>query len=263
MTTSPSFQHLPLRRAIPALLLPVVLAAVLFLPLLARPALALDVPPHGGQWVVDLAGLLPAGERDELAASLRDYSSKSGNQIVVLTIPTLAGEDLAAYSNRVARQWGVGQQGLNNGVLILVAAAERQVRFEGGRGTGDRLPDILCHRIQQEITVPHFKAGRFGPGLAASVAAIEQALDSAPAPVPPRLQGDVGGGGPPLGFVLLAAAMLLLLALEIFWRVAGSRLAARLRAGEDFSTGPAPPALALLLARLLARVFRDPRPGRR
>lgn len=149
----------------------------------ALPAFALDVPPHGGQWVVDTARLLPAAEKNALAESLRVYAGRSGTQIVVLTVPGLEGEDIAGYANRVAREWGVGQKDANNGVLILVSVAERKVRFEVGRGIEDKLPDITAKRIQQQITVPNFKAGRYAQGIIQSVAAIRQAL------------GDTPGGG--------------------------------------------------------------------
>ena len=152
------------------------LCALCMAVLLAGAAHALEVPPNGGQWVVDNARLLPAREKNALAASLRDYAGKTTNQIVVLTIPSLEGEDVAAYANKVARAWGVGQKDKNNGVLILVAKAEGKVRFEVGRGIEDKLPDVLARRIQQDITVPHFRSGRFGPGLTASVQAIQQAL---------------------------------------------------------------------------------------
>lgn len=199
--------------------------AVLGGPAGALSAFALDVPPQGGQWVVDTARLLPAAEKNALAESLRAYASESGAQIVVLTIPGLQGEDLTAYANRVAREWGVGQKDKNNGVLILVAAAERKVRFEVGRGIEDRLPDILSKRIQQEITLPHFKARRFGPGLVASVAAIRQALappgEAAPAAEPgaPAPRGPAPQGG--AGFPLLTLGLLVvagLLALAYFRR---------------------------------------------
>lgn len=189
------------------------------------PAHALDIPPHGGQWVVDTARLLPPAEKNALAESLRSYAEQTGTQIVVLTIPGLQGEDLTAYANRVAREWGVGQKDKNNGVLILVAAAERKVRFEVGRGIEDRLPDLRAKRIQQEITVPHFKAGRYGPGLVASVAAIRQALgdgQGAGEGVPAELQaGPQPRPAPTGGFPLLTVGLLVvagLLALAFFRR---------------------------------------------
>ncbi|MBU1230389.1 MAG: TPM domain-containing protein, partial [Proteobacteria bacterium] len=143
---------------------------------------ALEVPPQGGQWVVDAARLLPAGEKDALAESLRAYAAKSGNQVVVLTVPGLGGEDLSAYANRVAREWEVGQKDKNNGVLILVAQAEKMVRIEVGRGIEDRLPDLRAKRIQTEVTLPLFRAGRFGPGLMATAQAIQTALEAGQAP---------------------------------------------------------------------------------
>ncbi len=260
MTTSRSCRPSLRRRLFLSLLLLLLAAATLGAPVLApalAPALALDVPPHGGQWVLDLAGLLPAGDKDSLTTSLRGYAQQSGNQIVVLTIPGLEGEDLSGYANRVAREWGVGRKDTNNGVLILVAAAERQVRFEVGRGIEDRLPDILCKRIQQEITVPHFTAGRFGPGLAASVAAIQQALNAAPG-VAAAAFPQPADDGPPLWFVLPLGAMLLLLALEIFWRVYRSRHAAPAAASQGAASGALPVTFFGYLAGQLSRVFRDP-----
>ena len=142
----------------------------------AAAAQALDVPPQGGQWVVDNAGLLPAGEKAALNENLSAYATATGNQIVVLTVPSLEGEDVAAYANKVFREWGVGQKDKNNGVLIVVSKAEGKMRFEVGRGIEDKLPDILARRIQQQVTVPLFKQGRFGAGLLESVVAIEKVL---------------------------------------------------------------------------------------
>lgn len=182
-----------------------------------RAALALEIPPHGGQWVVDLAGLLPPADKNALGAELRRYAEASGNQIVVLTVPSLEGENIAAYANRVARQWGVGAKSANTGVLILVAKAEARVRFEVGRGLEDRLTDALSKRIQRETAVPHFRAGRFGQGLAETVAAIEAALgpggqgaaapaSGQPAAAPARKQ-DSGFSWLTLGLVVLATVL--------------------------------------------------------
>ncbi len=184
-----------------------------------RAAVALEIPPHGGQWVVDLAGLLPPAEKNALGAELRRYAEASGNQIVVLTVPSLAGENIAAYANRVARQWGVGAKSANTGVLILVAKAEARVRFEVGRGLEDRLTDAQSKRIQREVTVPHFRAGRFGQGLAETVRALEASLGPGvgaqgaagpaagqPAAAPARKQ-DTGFPWLTLGLVALATVL--------------------------------------------------------
>lgn len=181
-------------------------------------ALALEVPAHGGQWVVDTARLLPPAEKDKLGAELRRYAEASGNQIVVLTVPSLEGEDIAGYANKAARAWGVGQKDGNTGVLIVVARAEAKVRFEVGRGLEDRLPDVLCKRIQRDVTVPHFKAGRFAQGLSESVKAMQQAL----APADGAAEGNqtlpapVQKPAPKGGFSWLTLGLLVLAVVLVF-----------------------------------------------
>lgn len=195
------------------------LAAAFTAPGSLKGAFALEVPAHGGQWVVDAARLLPQAEKDKLGAELRRYAEASGNQIVILTVPSLEGESIAAYANKAARAWGIGSKEGNTGVLIVVAKAEARVRFEVGRGLEDRLTDILSKRIQRDVTVPNFRAGRFGQGLSESVAAIQTALappgaaeaqggnQTAPAPKP------APGGFPWLTLVLLVLAVVLVFAL--------------------------------------------------
>ena len=156
------------------------LLACALLAFLPRAALALAVPPNQGQWVVDNAVLLAPAEKNALGAELRRFSQATGNQIVVLTVESLEGEDAAGYANKVARAWGVGQKDKNNGVLILVAKREARVRFEVGRGVEDKLTDVVGKRIQREVTVPLFRAGRYGQGLAESVAVMERLLAPAP-----------------------------------------------------------------------------------
>ncbi len=125
--------------------------------LFARPASALDVPANAGRWVVDDANLLSDQEEATIGAELHRFAAATGNQIVILTIESLQGEDAPDYANKVARAWGVGQKNANNGVLILVAKAESRVRFEVGRGVEDRLTDVACKRIQRQIAVPLFR----------------------------------------------------------------------------------------------------------
>jgi uncharacterized protein len=232
-------------------------ALLVSLSALAGQGHALEVPPHGGQWVVDTARLLPAREKNALAENLRAYAGRTGNQIVVLTVPTLAGEDLAGFANRVAREWAIGQKDKNNGVLILVARAEGKVRFEVGRGIEDKLPDLRARRIQQEIAVPQFKAGRFGPGLMESVAAIQKALDgpdsagtASPGAEQPPVPGakPAGDSGLPLPVTGMLLFMVLLLGLAVYWKSFGSRAAAGSDEGRSFLFG--------LFLGILASIFR-------
>src|SRR5438309_6968621 len=60
---------------------------------LASPAAALDVPPLTGR-IVDNAHLLPADRTASLSAELAAHEARTGNQVALLTLPSLEGEPL-------------------------------------------------------------------------------------------------------------------------------------------------------------------------
>ena len=143
---------------------------------LASLVFALDVPPLTGR-VVDLAQVLPVDVAASLARDLEAHESKTSNQVVVLTLPSLEDEPLEAFSHRVATTWKLGQKGTENGVLLLLALRERKVRIEVGYGLEGTLTDLRsAHIIRQEI-VPRFRSGDLPGGIAAGVQAILNTIE--------------------------------------------------------------------------------------
>jgi uncharacterized protein len=150
-------------------------AALLLGWLAAAPAVAeLAVPPLAAR-VNDLAGLLTPAERVALEARLAAFETETSHQLAVLTLPSLEGEDLAAYSLRVVETWRLGQIGLDNGLLILVAAQDRVARIEVGYGLEGVVPDALAARIVRETMIPRFREGRMGEGISAGADALMRA----------------------------------------------------------------------------------------
>ena len=107
-----------------------------------------------------------------LEAKMTDFERSGSTQVVVLTIPTLGGENLEEYSIKVAEAWRVGQKKIDNGVILLVAKQERKIRIEVGRGLEGKLTDLVSGRIIHDQISPHFKAGDFDGGVVAGVSAI-------------------------------------------------------------------------------------------
>ena len=134
-------------------------------------AFALEVPPLHGH-VNDYAGLLSQQSVQELEASLTDFERKDSTQIVVLTIPSLEGENLEEFSIKTAEAWRIGQKGTDNGVIFLVAKKERQIRIEVGRGLEDKLTDLVAGRIIRGDIKPRFSEGDFDGGIRAGVSSI-------------------------------------------------------------------------------------------
>ena len=144
--------------------------------LLASTAHALDVPPLAGR-VVDLGGVLDDATEAALTARLAAHEDSTSNQIVVLTIPSLDGEVLEAYATRVFRTRGLGQADRDNGVLLLVAVADRELRIEVGYGLEGALTDAASGSIIRNEIVPRFRDGDFDGGVLAGVDAVLRAID--------------------------------------------------------------------------------------
>ncbi|MCY6383215.1 TPM domain-containing protein [Hoeflea prorocentri] len=137
---------------------------------------AQDIPPLTGR-VVDSAGILPANVRDSLVAKLAAFEQKSSDQVVVATIDTTGEWTIEHYANLMFRRWGLGQAEENNGVLLLVAVSDRQLRIEVGYGLEGTLTDVLSKLIIDDVIVPEFREGDFPGGIEAGVDSIIDVLE--------------------------------------------------------------------------------------
>lgn len=166
-------------RAFPGAALLRRLALLLLALALASPAAAQDFPELTGR-VVDGAGLLSPADEAELTAKLEALEQRSSRQLVIATVPSLGGYDIADYGFRLGRAWGIGQAGADNGAILLVAPAERRVRVEVGRGLEPILTDAFSNRVADDIIVPRFKAGDMAGGIKAGTDALLTQLEAPP-----------------------------------------------------------------------------------
>jgi uncharacterized protein len=141
---------------------------------LARSSLDAGMPPFPALTgpVVDDAHLLPEGELSQLSQKLAAYAQQNGTQLVVVTLPTLNGYPIEDYGYQLGRHWGIGQKGKNNGVLLIVDAAERKVRIEVGYGLEGTLTDAQSVLIIHNVITPRFRGGDYAGGITAGADAI-------------------------------------------------------------------------------------------
>lgn len=125
---------------------------------------AVDYPALTGR-VVDQASIIPADKKQSLETKLKELEDKSGIQFVVATIKTLDGNAIEPYANTLFRQWKLGEEKNNNGVLLIIAPVERKVRIEVGYGLEGTLTDALSKIVIVNAIAPRFKAGDFGGGI--------------------------------------------------------------------------------------------------
>jgi uncharacterized protein len=168
--------------------LPFSIAATFLLLPLPAGVYSRDVPYLAGR-VNDTAGLLSPQAVKELEAVLKAHEDSTSNQVVVLTIPGLEGDDLEEFSVKVAETWKIGQKEKDNGVLLLIAVHDRQVRIEVGSGLEGDLPDITCGTIIRSEIIPRFRDGDYEAGIRSGVHAILRSIEGSYSPEPDDLPG--------------------------------------------------------------------------
>ena len=163
-----------------------------------------DFPKLTGR-VVDNANFISPATQSTLSRKLESHENATGNQLVVVTLPDLQGYSIEEFSYQLGRHWGIGQKDKDNGVLLVIARAERKIRIEVGYGLESTLTDAISSNIIHSVIQPAFKQGQFERGISAGADAIVQAL------------GGQYTMKQPSGNKISRKYLLLLLLLILFW----------------------------------------------
>ena len=154
--------------------------------LLAAPASAQDlvaVPPLTAP-VMDLTGTLTPDQVAALEAKLRAFERSKGSQVAVLIVRSTQPEAIEQYSLRVAETWKLGREGIDDGILLLVALDDRKLRIEVGYGLEGAVPDAIANRIIDEDISPQFRRGDYYGGVTTGVDRLLRVIDGEPLPEP-------------------------------------------------------------------------------
>ena len=163
--------------------------------------------------VVDLSATLTPDQRMQLENQLAAFEQAQGSQIVILLVPTTQPEDISAYANRVFNTWRPGRAGVGDGLLIVVARQDRQIRIEVARALEGAVPDLAAKQVIDDVLAPHFRQGDFATGLTQAVERLTALIrgESLPAPAhpAPATSRDDGVDWMDLGLLLLIAVPVL------------------------------------------------------
>jgi len=141
----------------------------------APPSLPSGLPALSGR-VVDMANLLSEAEEDALSRRSAALERRTGDQLVIVTTPSLGDRTIEAYGRMLGNGWHIGQRGRDNGVLLIVAPAERQTRIEVGYGLETILTNARAGEIVRRDLLPNFRARRWHEGIEAGTQAIAAML---------------------------------------------------------------------------------------
>lgn len=142
-----------------------------------------QVPPLRAA-VTDLTGTLTAGQLSDLDARLKNFSQQRGSQIVILIVPTTRPEAIEQFSIRVAEAWKIGRAGKDDGVILLMAKDDRELRIEVGYGLEGAIPDAIAKRVIAETITPRFRDGDFYGGLSEGITTLIKLIEGEKLPPP-------------------------------------------------------------------------------
>lgn len=134
--------------------------------------------PVGG--VNDFEGLYTDEEEHILDSMLRAFRLETGMEIVVVTLDSnaCAADSFSALTLQLARRWGVGEKGKNNGILIGISRGHRKMRINNAQGITALISDAETKQIIDDHFIPSFRRDEYPAGTMKGVAALMKLLRS-------------------------------------------------------------------------------------
>lgn len=161
-------------------------------------------------YVSDFAGVLSPATRSHFDARLRAYDQATTVQFVVATVKSLGGQDIVPFGVDAFAEWKIGQKGTDNGLLLLIAPGDHQVRFEVGYGLEGAITDGTAGDIIRSMTPALARADYDG----AVSTAVEAALAKIDA-VPVDQRVGISRGSTPFDWRIVIAILFLLAVIEV------------------------------------------------
>jgi uncharacterized protein len=162
--------------------------------------------PHSAVWaqnlvpipaltshVIDQTGTLDAVQTRTLDTKLANFERDKGSQIVVLLVPSTQPEDIAAFAQRVGDSWKIGRKTVGDGLILVVAKADRKVRIEVAKTLEGAVPDLAASHIIDDAITPNFKLGHFALGLEAATDQLMARISGEALPAPASDAAWTGG----------------------------------------------------------------------
>ncbi|MBF8458237.1 TPM domain-containing protein [Kaistella sp. G5-32] len=166
--------------------------------------------------VTDNAGLLTQTEKDELNQKLIKFSDSTSTEIAVIIIPTTGGEDVNYLATMYGEKWKIGQKGIDNGIVFLIATEDHTMAIQQGRAVEQYLTASVAGQILDYIVTPNFKKGLWYEGIDRGTTALMEAVQGKFKPIAKTSQEK---GLTPSQMVMIAFFIIMIL--SIFFRNRG------------------------------------------
>lgn len=173
---------------------------------------AQQLPEKSNTLVTDYTGTLSADQKQSLENKLVAFNDSTSTQIAVVILKSVGDYDISEYAIKLGRNWGIGQKGKNNGILMLIAIGDRKVTIQTGYGAEGAVPDITTHEIIDNDITPNFKQGNYYAGIDAGTnSLIKYMKGEYKAPAQAKQQAVGGGSGSIFIIIIIVIVVIILI----------------------------------------------------
>ena len=180
-----------------------IICLAILLPLQGLAQDKLPVPEAPGSWVNDYAGVFSSAEVSQLDRKLNEFEYRNSTQIFVVTLDDNGGYPASMLAPMIGEQWGVGQQGKDNGIIILADMKDRDVFIATGYGNEEYVTDAAAGQIVRNEILPNFKNGDYYAGIDAATGVLISLLEGKFTAEEYRKQSSGGGAGSIGGIIFM------------------------------------------------------------
>ncbi len=167
--------------------------------------------PNPPKLVYDKADVLSPDQERLLEDYLVALDDSTSNQIAIVLVKTLDGGVIEEVANETFRSWGIGSAKRNNGILILAAIDDRDIRIEVGYGLEGAIPDAIAGTIIRKDIAPRFKEEDYYHGLVKAVENLGKAAAGEYREPRERKTDNVVGGKSILKFIIIMIIIIFLI----------------------------------------------------
>ena len=177
--------------------------------------------------VHDFGGILNAVERSQLENKLVAFNDSTSTQLVIVSFKNLDGYPIELLGNEIGENWGVGQKGKHNGIVIVVSDEDRKVTLRGGYGIQAKMPPTIEKLIIDREMIPSFRNGDYYQGLDNAINAIQKQL-AGQYDAEPKSEGD------PVGLLIFLVFLFVIILFIIIASKGGGSGGSRSRRGFNW-----------------------------
>lgn len=147
-------------------------------------ACVLSPIPELSTLVVDQTQTLSSRELRSLERKLLAFERKRGSQVAIIMVQSTGPESMEDYSQRAAKIYRLGRQGVGDGVLIVVALQNRQMHIAVMRRLESIITDTIAKEIIEQDLKPSFQKEKFARGLDRATTHLFRLIEASDVPMP-------------------------------------------------------------------------------